>query len=84
LCEAISAHFATAIPNAFGLMEKFETEPWREAVVGKPFDVSRGVMRLADRPGIGVDFNEEAALARPYESRDLATFHVRNYTGKEN
>lgn len=80
LCEAVSAHLATAIPN-FTLLEKFRSEPWRHEVVGTPYTVDHGVMRLSDKPGLGIEFDEQAALARPYTSRDLSTFHVRNYTG---
>lgn len=80
VCESASAHLAVSIPN-FGLLEHFPAEPWRSEVVGSPYEVSGGVLRLVERPGLGIDFDEDAALARPYESKDIADFHERNFTG---
>jgi len=81
VCESASAHLATAIPN-FGYLEVFPGEAWRPEVVGEPYTLSGGRLTLSERPGLGVDFDEAAALARPYVSKDIADFHVRNYTGR--
>lgn len=80
VCEAASAHVATAVPNTFGLLEHFPSEPWRPEVVGTPYERTGGILRLTDRPGLGIDFDEAAALARPWTPKDLGAFHERNYT----
>lgn len=81
VCESASAHLATAIPNGYGLLEHFPAEPWRAEVVGTPYEVSGGVLRLSEAPGLGVDFDEQAAARRPYTPKDLGDFHERNYVG---
>lgn len=80
ICESASAHLATAIPN-FGYLEVFPGELWRPEVFGEPYAIEGGRLRLSDGPGLGIEFDEDAALARPYVSKDIASFHERNYTG---
>lgn len=81
VCESASAHLLTAISNGYGLLEHFPAEPWRYEVVGTPYQIDHGVLRLSEAPGLGIEFDEEAALRRPYESKDLGTFHERNFVG---
>jgi len=60
-----SAHVAAAVPN-FHILEwqqEFDTAPkWKEIVKyegsDKPF-IDKGFLTVSDRPGIGVDINEE-------------------------
>ena len=80
ICESASAHLALAIPN-FGMLEMFPGEPWRPEVVGRPYEVVDGLLRVNEQPGLGIDFDEQAALARPDTSKDIASFHERNFTG---
>lgn len=81
VCEAATAHIATAVTGCYGLLEHFPSESWRAEVVGAPVTVTEGRMRVSDQPGLGVDLNETAAAARPFASKDLGDFHERNYPG---
>jgi galactonate dehydratase len=61
-----SLHVAVATPN-FKILETFDdmVEPWvREAVVGRP-EVINGHFALPQKPGLGVDLNEEVIAAHP-------------------
>jgi galactonate dehydratase len=61
-----SLHVAVATPN-FKILETFDdmVEPWvREAVVGRP-EVINGHFALPEKPGLGVDLNEEVIAAHP-------------------
>lgn len=78
VCESASAHIAMAIPN-FMLLEQFPGESWRPSVVGTPFTSKDGVLSLSEAPGLGIDFNAEEALKRPFTGKDLRDFHVRNF-----
>ena len=37
--------------------------------------VEDGWLEIPDRPGLGVEFNEDAALEHPYEPIDLYNLH---------
>ncbi len=54
-----SSHLLAACPN--GVWQ--EHMPWWEPLLTEPVKVRDGVIRLTDRPGIGVDF-DEAAIRR--------------------
>ena len=59
-------HVAVSTPN-FKILETFDdmVEPWvREAVVGRP-EVINGHFALPEKPGLGVDLNEEVIAAHP-------------------
>lgn len=58
-----AAHVMAAIPNA--LIQEFITPtwvPWRNEVLRDPLQLRDGKLRVPDRPGLGVEF-DEAALA---------------------
>ena len=60
-------------------MEHFPPEPWRNRVVSDPFVIEDGWLEIADRPGLGVEFHEEAAKERPYEAVDLYDLHREDF-----
>lgn len=67
LNTAINAHIHASIPN-FLIQECFDDflVPWaRELFSGVPRVVD-GYLEVPDRPGIGVELDEEAAAAHPY------------------
>ena len=71
------------------VLEHFPPEPWRFDVCTNPMVVEDGWLEIPDRPGLGVEFNEEAALEHPYEPIDLYNLHrpelqqkTPRYTGK--
>ena len=64
LCTAHSAHFCAAIPN-FRIMEiDIDDVPWKDEVVS-PHDIRDGYLHLSDKPGWGVEVNEDAIRAHP-------------------
>ena len=71
---AASVQISACVPN-FLTLEHFPPEPWRFEVCPNPLVVEDGWLEVPDRPGLGVEFNEEAALKHPYEPRDLYNLH---------
>ena len=71
---AAAVQMAACVPN-FLALEHFPPEPWRFEVCSNPMVVEDGWLEVPDRPGLGVEFNEEAALAHPYEPVDLYNLH---------
>lgn len=67
---AASVQIAACVPN-FLALENFPPEPWRFDVCSNPMDIQDGWLQVPERPGLGVEFNEEAALEHPYEPVDL-------------
>ena len=71
---ASSVQLAACVPN-FMVLEHFPPEPWRFDVCTNPMIIEDGWLEIPDRPGLGVEFNEEAALEHPYEPIDLYNLH---------
>ena len=71
---AAAVQLAACIPN-FLVLEHFLPEPWRFEVCANPMEVEDGWLTIPDRPGLGLDFNEEAAKKHPYEPVDLYDLH---------
>jgi galactonate dehydratase len=71
---ASAVQLAACVPN-FLVLEHFPPEPWRFEVCRNPMVVEDGWLRIPDRPGLGVEFDEAAALAHPYEPIDLYNLH---------
>ena len=61
---AASAHLALAIPN-FAILEFVRSAPYRDRVLREPWVVRAGHLEVPDRPGLGVDLDEEALAASP-------------------
>lgn len=64
LSTAASAHLALAIPN-FAILEFVRSAPYRDRVLREPWQVRDGHLEVPDRPGLGVDLDEEALAASP-------------------
>jgi galactonate dehydratase len=74
--NAMTMHFAAAIPN-FEMLETMATDvPRRNEVVVEDLALVKGAMLISDAPGLGVDLNEDACLRYPYKS-----YALRHYTG---
>ena len=50
--------------------------PWRADVTNESLVYKDGYLEIPDRPGLGIELNEEACLAHPYQVHTL-----RHYTG---
>lgn len=76
VCNAMTLHIAASTPN-FGMLETMANDvEWRLDVAHEDLDLVDGYMVIPDRPGLGIDIDEEAAASHPYDPRDL-----RHYTG---
>ena len=71
---AAAVQLAACVPNFFAL-EHFPPEPWRFEVCRNEMTLTDGWLEIPDRPGLGVEFNEEAALDHPYEAVDMYNLH---------
>lgn len=71
---AAAVQMAACVPNFFAL-EHFPPEPWRFDVCKNEMKVEDGWLEIPDRPGLGVEFDEEAARRHPYEAVDLYNLH---------
>jgi galactonate dehydratase len=67
LNTAINAHIHASIPN-FLIQECFDDflEPWAQDLLDGVPKVRDGYLEPPDRPGIGVELNEEEAARHPY------------------
>jgi galactonate dehydratase len=58
------AHLALAIANVL-LLEFVRSAPYRDRALREPWTVRDGHLELPDRPGLGVELDEEALAASP-------------------
>src|SRR5579883_242472 len=61
---AAAAHLAMAIPN-FQILEYVHSQPWRDRVLKEPWPVKAGHLVVPERPGLGVELDEDAIAANP-------------------
>ncbi len=64
VCMAAALHFDLSVPN-FGVQEYMRHTPETDAVFPHAYTFERGTMHPGDKPGLGVDIDEE--LAAKYE-----------------
>jgi galactonate dehydratase len=78
LSTLASAHVCASIPNFFRQEFMFTDVPWRDEVIDHPIApmVRGGVLRLSDRPGLGVDLVEDAMEAHPGVLKTREGFYV--------
>lgn len=76
VANAATLQLAACVPN-FHVLETMATDvTYRGEVCRESVRFENGRMYIPDLPGLGVDINEEAIAAYPYEPRDL-----RHYKG---
>jgi len=71
LSTIISAHACASIPN-FLYLELFSEDyepPWRDKVISPPLKVEDGRLILPDKPGYGVELNEQEITKHPYDPK---------------
>ena len=78
LAHAASMHVDLSVPN-FGIQETFEPDEPLKEVFDLPYFAKDDSLHMMDRPGIGVGFNEEAALQYPFQKKYLPI--LRDETG---
>lgn len=76
IANAATLQLAACTPN-FLFLETMATDvPWRSEVATESCRLVNGEMSIPDAPGLGVEINEDALAAHPYQVHDL-----RHYTG---
>ena len=43
----------------------------QDSIVDRPYEVRNGYREIVDRPGIGVEINEDALEALPFKDREI-------------
>jgi galactonate dehydratase len=71
VCNAMSLHLVASTPNCCMLETMASDVPWRAQVAAESLVLEDGFMLVPDRPGLGVDVDEECAAQFPYEPCDL-------------
>ena len=60
---AAAAHLGMAIPNF--LILEYVRSPYRDRVMREPWSVVSGNLQVPDRPGLGVELDEDTLMASP-------------------
>ncbi len=68
--NAVFTQLAAAIPNYYVKETNAHSEAQR-AIVDTPFKVRNGYREIADRPGIGVEINEDVLTELPFKDREV-------------
>jgi galactonate dehydratase len=74
--NAMTLHVAASIPN-FEMLETMASDvPWRSEVVKEDLVLVDGQMLIPERPGLGIDIDEEACARHPHRA-----YPLRHYIG---
>ncbi len=76
VANAATLQLAACCPN-FNILEiMYSDVTWRADVTDEDLHYEDGYIIIPDKPGLGIELNEEAGLAHPYQAHTL-----RHYTG---
>ena len=76
VANAATLQLAAACPN-FSILEiMYSDVPWRKEVTNERLNYSDGYMEIPDKPGLGIEIDENECLKHPYKPHPL-----RHYTG---
>lgn len=74
VANAASLQLAACIPN-FHLLETMAVDvPWRADISDEDIVFADGLMHISDRPGLGIELNEDEIAKHPYKPKDLRHF----------
>ena len=76
VANAATLQLAASCPNFCILEIMYSDVCWRKDVTDEALDYKDGYMTVPDRPGLGIEINEEECLKHPYQPHTL-----RHYTG---
>lgn len=71
LCTMMNAHFAIAVPNLRIMELDVERLPWDKDLYDRTPEIRDGELLVPDRPGWGVEPNEEAIRAHPPKEMEM-------------
>ena len=63
----ISGHVCITLPNFLALEFEGNDVPWRDDVLSEPLRVRNGFLELSDKPGFGVEIDEDEVARHPLE-----------------
>ena len=76
VANAATLNLAACCPN-FSILEiMYSDVQWRKDVTDESLEYKDGYITIPDKPGLGIEINEEECLKHPYQSHTL-----RHYTG---
>jgi len=76
VANAATLQLAACCPNFCILEIMYDDVVWRKDVTNEDLFYENGRIRIPDKPGLGIEIDEEACLAHPYQPHTL-----RHYTG---
>ncbi len=76
VANAASLQLAACVPNFFLLETMSGDVAWRKDICNEEIQFENGSMRIPDKPGLGVDINENEIKKHPFEPKEL-----RHYNG---
>jgi galactonate dehydratase len=76
VANAATLQLAACCPNFCILEIMYSDVEWRADVTDESLVYENGRIKIGDKPGLGIDINEEACLSHPYVEHNL-----RHYTG---
>lgn len=76
VANAATLQLAATCPNFCILEIMYSDVEWRRDVTNESLHYENGFITIPDKPGLGIEINEEACLAHPYKPHTL-----RHYTG---
>ena len=76
VANAATLQLAANCPNFCILEIMYSDVPWRKDVTDEALEYQDGYIKIPDKPGLGIDINEEECLKHPYQPHTL-----RHYTG---
>jgi galactonate dehydratase len=75
IAGAAALHFAVSTPNFVIQEEMVGQVPWYDAVVSTPIRMVDGHWQVPDRPGLGIEVNEQEAARHPFKPE---VYHTTN------
>ena len=76
VANAATLQLAACCPNFCILEIMYSDVEWRKDVTNEALEYADGYISIPDKPGLGIEIDEEACLAHPYQVHTL-----RHYTG---
>lgn len=76
VANAATLQFAATCPNFEILEIMYSDVDWRKDVTNEALDYKDGYITIPDKPGLGIEIDEEMCLEHPYQVHTL-----RHYTG---
>lgn len=77
VANAATLHVAASTPNFYFLETMSNDVPYRSEISTEEVVLEEGMMYINDRPGLGIDIQEEAVTQYAYQPRDLKHYNGR-------